>query len=57
MGGHCIGVDPYYLADLAIKNKINPKIILSGRKTNDRMSDYIVKNVKRSIKKKSKNFF
>ena len=56
VGGHCIGVDPYYLADLAIKNKINPKIILSGRKTNDRMSDYIVKNVKRSIKKKAKIF-
>jgi len=54
VGGHCIGVDPYYLADLAIKNKIYPKIILAGRKTNDKMSDYIVDNVKKRIKKKAK---
>ena len=54
VGGHCIGVDPYYLADIAIKNKINPKIILSGRKINDQMSNFIVENVKRKIKKKAK---
>lgn len=54
VGGHCIGVDPYYLADLAIKNKIYPKIILSGRKTNDQMSDYIIKNVKIRIQSKAK---
>ena len=54
VGGHCIGVDPYYLADLAIKNKINPKIILSGRETNDQMSDYVVENIKSRIDKKAK---
>ena len=53
VGGHCIGVDPYYLADIAIKNKIYPKIILSGRDINDKMSDYIIKNIKKRIKKKS----
>ena len=36
VGGHCIGVDPYYLAEFAKKNNINPKVILSGRKTNER---------------------
>tara|TARA_B110000483_G_scaffold242969_1_gene330666 strand:+ start:1992 stop:3224 length:1233 start_codon:yes stop_codon:yes gene_type:complete len=36
VGGHCIGVDPYYLAEFAKKNKVDPKVILSGRKTNER---------------------
>ena len=37
VGGHCIGVDPYYLANKAIKLGINPKMILAGRKINDTM--------------------
>lgn len=35
VGGHCIGVDPYYLAEFAKKNNVKPKIVLSGRKTNE----------------------
>ena len=43
VGGHCIGVDPYYLAFKAKKVKFNPKIILSGRSINDYMHKYVVK--------------
>jgi len=41
VGGHCIGVDPYYLTFLARKNNYEPKVILSGRKINDSMSKSI----------------
>jgi UDP-N-acetyl-D-galactosamine dehydrogenase len=37
VGGHCIGVDPYYLANKAIKLGVDPKVILAGRKINDTM--------------------
>jgi UDP-N-acetyl-D-galactosamine dehydrogenase len=42
VGGHCIGVDPYYLTYIAKKYNYDPKIILSGRKLNNSMSSYIV---------------
>ena len=42
VGGHCIGVDPYYLTHKAKKIKYNPTIILAGRKLNDNMSIYVV---------------
>jgi UDP-N-acetyl-D-galactosamine dehydrogenase len=41
VGGHCIGVDPYYLADLAQQLGHDPQVILAGRDTNDGMSDWI----------------
>ena len=41
VGGHCIGVDPYYLAEKAMKLKIKPEVILSGRNTNDNMVKFI----------------
>ena len=41
VGGHCIGVDPYYLTHKAKKIGYNPKIILSGRKLNNNMTKYI----------------
>lgn len=41
VGGHCIGVDPYYLAQKAISLGYNPEIILSGRRLNDSMGKYI----------------
>ena len=41
VGGHCIGVDPYYLAEKAMKLKIKPEVILSGRNTNDNMVSFI----------------
>ena len=52
VGGHCIGVDPYYLAQKAKEKKIYPKIILAGRKINDNMYKFIFKNIKRIIRQK-----
>ncbi len=52
VGGHCIGVDPYYLAH---KSKIEgyiPKIILSGRRINDQMARFYAKKIKFIIKKR-----
>ena len=53
VGGHCIGVDPYYLAYKAKEVGINPKVILSGRHINDSMHDYIFQQIKKikNIKK------
>ena len=53
VGGHCIGVDPYYLTHKAQSVGYNPEIILAGRRINDDMGNYIVKQlVKKMIKKK-----
>lgn len=41
VGGHCIGVDPYYLAFQAVEHGYHPKIILSGREVNDYMARHI----------------
>lgn len=41
VGGHCIGVDPFYMTYLAQKLGIHPKVILAGRETNDGMSKYV----------------
>ncbi len=60
VGGHCIGVDPYYLAQKAQKAGYNPEIILAGRKLNDSMAEYVASQIvklmlKRDIQvKKSK---
>lgn len=52
VGGHCISVDPYYLAQKAIESGYNPEIILAGRKMNDGMGSYVAKEtVKMMIKK------
>jgi len=45
VGGHCIGVDPYYLAQKAQEHGYNPEIILSGRRINDSMGQYVVSQV------------
>ena len=45
VGGHCIGVDPYYLTHAAEQVKYNPTLILAGRRINDNMSFYVVKKV------------
>ena len=45
VGGHCIGVDPYYLAYKSKKLGYNPKVILSGREINDLMPSFIVKEI------------
>lgn len=51
VGGHCIGVDPYYLTHKAQELGYNSQVILAGRRINDSMGSYIVSNV---IKKMSK---
>ena len=52
VGGHCIGVDPYYLAHKAIELGYNPEIILAGRRLNDSMGPYVAKQtIKLMIKK------
>ena len=45
VGGHCIGVDPYYLTHAAEQVKYNPQVILAGRRINDNMAVYMVKKV------------
>lgn len=45
VGGHCIGVDPYYLASKALAEGFNPEIILAGRKVNDRMGFFVAEQV------------
>ncbi len=51
VGGHCIGVDPYYLTYLAQKMGYHPKVILAGRQINDGMSKFVVEQtIKRMIR-------
>ncbi|PJX28497.1 UDP-N-acetyl-D-galactosamine dehydrogenase [Psychroflexus sp. S27] len=45
VGGHCIGVDPYYLAQRALEVGYNPEIILAGRRMNDGMGEYVAQEV------------
>jgi UDP-N-acetyl-D-galactosamine dehydrogenase len=52
VGGHCIGVDPYYLADKALKVGVSPDIILAGRQTNNNMGSFIaIKAIEMLVKK------
>jgi UDP-N-acetyl-D-galactosamine dehydrogenase len=52
VGGHCIGVDPYYLAQKAQEYGYNPEIILAGRRMNDSMGEYIATEVIKTMIKK-----
>mgnify|MGYP001300714150 CR=1 FL=1 len=52
VGGHCIGVDPYYLTHKAREIGYDPKMILAGRRLNDSMAKYIVKQVLSLMNKK-----
>ncbi|HXH17874.1 MAG TPA: nucleotide sugar dehydrogenase [Chitinophagales bacterium] len=54
VGGHCIGVDPYYLTYKAIGLGYKPEVILSGRRINDSMGEYVAKNVVQRLIKKGK---
>lgn len=45
VGGHCIGVDPYYLAQKAQQMGYHPEIILAGRRLNDSMGEYVASQV------------
>jgi len=53
VGGHCIGVDPYYLTYKSEKVGYNPEIILAGRKLNDSMGSYIANQLILEMVKKS----
>ncbi|MCW8934250.1 MAG: Vi polysaccharide biosynthesis UDP-N-acetylglucosamine C-6 dehydrogenase TviB [Gammaproteobacteria bacterium] len=45
VGGHCIGVDPYYLTHKAQEIGYNPEMILAGRRLNDNMGSYVVSEI------------
>jgi UDP-N-acetyl-D-galactosamine dehydrogenase len=52
VGGHCIGVDPYYLTHKAQEVGYNPEMILAGRRLNDNMGSYVVSQVVKLMLKK-----
>ena len=55
VGGHCIGVDPYYLTHKAQSLGHNPEIILSGRRINDNMGEHIASRIIKSLIAHGKN--
>ena len=55
VGGHCIGVDPYYLAQRAQEFGYHPEIILAGRRLNDSMGEYVASQVVKAMIKKKIN--
>jgi UDP-N-acetyl-D-galactosamine dehydrogenase len=50
VGGHCLPVDPYYLSYVGMQNNFNTSVTLSGRKTNDKMVDFLYEHVKKKLK-------
>ncbi|KRB57274.1 nucleotide sugar dehydrogenase [Flavobacterium sp. Root186] len=52
VGGHCIGVDPYYLAQRAQEFGYHPEIILAGRRLNDSMGEYVASQIVKLMIKK-----
>jgi UDP-N-acetyl-D-galactosamine dehydrogenase len=54
VGGHCIGVDPYYLKHLCDENKIKPKVFMSARNTNEEMIYYFKGKIQKYLKKNKK---
>ncbi len=54
VGGHCIGVDPYYLAQKAQEFGYHPEIILAGRRMNDGMGDYVARKIIKGMIKREK---
>ncbi len=55
VGGHCIGIDPYYLTYKSTLLGYEPQVILSGRKINDGMGKYIADSLIDSLEKENKN--
>jgi UDP-N-acetyl-D-galactosamine dehydrogenase len=55
VGGHCIGVDPYYLVHKAKKLGYDPQVILSGRRVNDGIPEFIAKKLVQLLLKNNKN--
>lgn len=56
VGGHCIGVDPYYLTHKAKKLNIHPEVILAGRKINDNVGKYIAETTVKKMLQVKLNF-
>lgn len=56
VGGHCIGVDPYYLAHLAKEIQHHPHVILSGREINETMAPFLAEKTHEIFKKKQVDF-
>ena len=54
VGGHCIGVDPYYLAQKAQEVGYHPEIILAGRRLNDSMGEHVASEVIKLLVKADK---
>ncbi|MQP24726.1 nucleotide sugar dehydrogenase [Flavobacterium sp. LMO8] len=57
VGGHCIGVDPYYLAQKAQEHGYHPEIILAGRRLNDSMGEYVAAQVVKTMIKNKINVY
>ena len=55
VGGHCIGVDPYYLTTKALQVGYHPEMILAGRRINDNMGSYLADQVAKLMIKKGIN--
>lgn len=55
VGGHCIGVDPYYLTHKAQQVGYHPEIILSGRRVNDSVADHVANTLIKTLIKRNKN--
>ena len=55
VGGHCLPVDPYYLASIAAKKNFKTEVILSGRKVNDSMNIFVLNEIKKFLKLKKKS--
>jgi len=53
VGGHCIGVDPYYLTHKAQAIGYNPEVILAGRRINDGMAEYVVSQLTKTMIKRN----
>lgn len=56
VGGHCIGVDPYYLTHCAEKNGYHPEVILAGRRINNSMSEFVAMEVLKGVLHLNKNY-
>ncbi|MBM3505514.1 MAG: nucleotide sugar dehydrogenase [Alphaproteobacteria bacterium] len=54
VGGHCIGVDPYYLADRALQIGYHPTVVLAGRQTNDGMGAWLAESIAKRLSKPSR---
>jgi len=54
VGGHCIGVDPYYLTHKAIECGVHPEVILAGRRINDNMGKYIAEQTVKQLSRLGK---